>query len=233
MGLDFEMVLVEAAGESFMMGVRRVRFAHDYKIGKYLVTQEQWETVMGFNPAKFKGTQNPIETISWEEAMAFCDKINAMPEVKRPEGWEYILPTEAQWEFAARGGKKKRACKFSGSDDLDAVAWFKDNSGKTTHPVGLKAPNELGIYDMTGNVCEWCLDACLTWDEEEDEKKNPPVPSFYVDGDTPSVAGSNRVVRGGSWYGSERCCPVQHRCEDWPDSQNSNLGFRLALVQVK
>ncbi|MBO5694650.1 MAG: SUMF1/EgtB/PvdO family nonheme iron enzyme, partial [Lentisphaeria bacterium] len=178
----------------------------DYYIGKYEVTQAQWQAVMGNNPSYFKGADRPVENVNWYDAMRFCNKLNYLG--LAPRGYEFTLPTEAQWEYAARGGNESKGYKYSGSNDVDEVAWYEKNSGGQTHPVGEKKPNELGLYDMSGNVCEWCLDA----------------------------DGPYRILRGGSLCYDAYSCRVACR-SDRPDgrsySYGSSSGFRLALVPVQ
>ena len=182
-----------------------------YYIGKYEVTQAQWKAVMGNNPSSFKGDNLPVERVSWNEVQEFIKKLNQMT------GKSYRLPTEAEWEYAARGGNNSRGYKYSGSNNIGSVAWYYENSGSTTHPVGSKSPNELGIYDMSGNVLEWCQD----WygDYSSSSQRNPQGPA----------SGSYRVFRGGSWYFNARNCRVSIRNYCSPDSRDINLGFRLVL----
>ena len=156
-GVAFKMVKV--AGGTFQMGATSEQGSDafddeipipDYYIGQTEVTQELWEAVMGSNPSYFKGdNQRPVENVSWKDCQEFIEKLN------RLTGKNFRLPTEAEWEYAARGGNKSRGYKYSGSDNPDAVAWYKDNSRGETHPVAQKQSNELGLYDMSGNVCEW------------------------------------------------------------------------------
>ena len=156
-GVEFEMVHVE--GGSFDMGeegnilapLHRVTLS-SYHIGKYPVTQQLWEMVMGDNPSTFKGPNRPVESVSWEDCQRFISKLNRLTRKK------FKLPTEAQWEFAARGGNNSAGYEYSGSNDIYSVAWFEENSGYETYDVGELLPNELGIYDMSGNVFEWCSD---------------------------------------------------------------------------
>ena len=182
-----------------------------FSIGKYEVTQEEWEAVMGSNPSSFKGAKLPVEKVSWNDCQEFIRRLNQMT------GKSFRLPTEAEWEFAARGGNRSNHYKYSGSNNLSSVAWYGDNSGSKTHPVGQKSPNELGLYDMSGNVYEWCAD----WygDYSSSAQTNPKGPSNA----------SSRVNRGGSWNGYARYCRVSNRSYDTPSISFVNLGLRLAL----
>ena len=183
----------------------------DFYIGKYEVTQAQWKAVMGSNPSYFKGDNLPVENVSWNDIQEFIKKLNAQT------GKKYRLPTEAEWEYAARGGNQSKGYKYSGSNNVGDVAWYTDNSNSKTHPVGQKTPNELGIYDMSGNVWEWCQDWYGSYSSSS--QTNPTGPS----------SGSQRVLRGGSWCSSVRCCRVTFRSDDYPDRRSSAYGFRLAL----
>ena len=182
----------------------------DYYIGKYEVTQAQWRAVMGSNPSHFTGDNNPVDFATWDEIQEFITKLN------EKTGKKFRLPTEAEWEYAARGGNKSKGYKYSGSNNIDDVAWYDNNSSSETYPVGQKTPNELGIYDMTGNVCEWCQD----WkgDYSSSSQTNPTGPS----------SGSRRVLRGGSWYYDAGSCRVSSRDGCLPDGSNYYVGFRLA-----
>ena len=223
-GVSFEMVYVE--GGSFDMGatseqgsdaydwekpVHSVTLS-DYYIGKCEVTQELWEAVMGSNPSNFRGAQNPVESVSWNDCQNFIKKLNSLT------GRTFRLPTEAEWEYAARGGNKSLHYKYSGSGNIGNVAWYYDNSGSSTHAVGTKSPNELGIYDMSGNVWEWCSDWYGGY--SAGAQTNPQGPS----------TGSGRVLRGGSWGSLARDCRVSNRYYDDPDSGNYYDGLRLVLV---
>lgn len=231
-GADMKMVKVEAG--TFTMGAldgenredekpHEVTLKHDYFIGMTEVTQAQWKAVMNSNPSHTKGDNLPVETVSCDDAMAFCEKLNATG--RAPSGWKFALPTEAQWEYAARGGKKSRGYKFSGSDDIDAVAWNGNNSGDILHPVGEKMANELGLYDMSGNVWEWCRD----WYE----------PGYATDPELlNNNRGSERVDRGGSlWTGDKNGfgCRVacRHPRPGGNGSGRGNVGFRVALIQTE
>ena len=183
-----------------------------FSIGKYEVTQEEWEAVMGENPSEFKGDKNPVENVSWDDCKEFINKLNELT------GKQFRLPTEAEWEFAARGGNKNlEQTKYTGGADIDAVAWYDGNSGDTNHPVGEKSPNALGLYDMSGNVCEWCEDYYGLYDSST--QKDPMGPE----------SGSYRVYRGGSWYYDARLCRVSYRSYNSPGIRSDNLGLRLAL----
>lgn len=186
----------------------------DFYMGKYEVTQAQWKAVMGSNPSYFKGDNLPVENVSWNDAQEFIRKLNQLT------GKKYRLPTEAEWEYAARGGLQSKGYKYSGSNSLGSVGWYTDNSGSKTHPVGGKAPNELGIYDMSGNVWEWCSDR---WHGNYDGA--PADGSSWESGSS-----SFRVHRGGGWSGYARFCRVSSRINSSPGSRSIILGFRLCLV---
>lgn len=183
-----------------------------YYINKYEVTQAEWKAVMGSNPSSFKGDNLPVEKVSWNDCQTFIRKLNALT------GKNFRLPTEAEWEFAARGGNNSRGYKYSGSDNISSVAWYGDNSGDKTHPVGQKSPNELGIYDMSGNVFEWCQDY---WYET--------YPSSAQTNPTGSVSGPGRVFRGGCWHDIAQDCRVSYRSYNSPRFSCYFLGLRLAL----
>lgn len=183
----------------------------DFMIGKTEVTQELWQAVMGSNPSEFKGSDLPVEKVSWKDCQEFIKKLNSLT------GLQFRLPTEAEWEYAARGGNKSKSYKYSGSNDIESVAWYDSNSSSKTHAVATKSPNELGLYDMSGNVWEWCSD----WygDYSSGSQTNPKGPS----------SGSYRVGRGGSWGSGARNCRVSIRCTINPDSGTRTQGMRLAL----
>ena len=214
------MVKVEA-GSFLRDDGKGVTLTKAYWIGKYEVTQKQYEAVMGDNPSRFKGNNRPVEWVSWNYAKAFCDKLNELYRDKLPAGYRFDLPTEAQWEFAARGGNKSKGYEYSGSNDIGDVAWYYDNSGKQTHDVGQKQPNELGLYDMSGNVVEWCRD----WYDDSysgDAVTDPTGPG----------RGSDRVMRGGSWGNDAGDCRLANRRNGDPAYRGSYGGFRLALVPI-
>jgi formylglycine-generating enzyme required for sulfatase activity len=180
-----------------------------FKIAKYPVTQEQWEAIMKNNPSYWKGENHPVTGVSWNDAQAFIKKLN------ETTCKSYRLPTEAEWEFAARGGNKTHGYWYSGSNNVDSVAWYDKNSNKTLQPVGMKAPNELGIYDMSGNIWELCSD-WYAWDYLTIPQTNPTGPE----------TGSYRVVRGGSYYDNYLGCWVEWRGWGLPSSGGAS-GFRL------
>jgi formylglycine-generating enzyme required for sulfatase activity len=224
----FESQMVFVRGGTFKMGnknwldskgsdkpVHTVTLS-DFHIGKFTVTQAQWKVFSGYNRSKFKGDDLPIEQFSWDFVQAFIKNLN------EKTGRKYRLPTEAEWEYAARGGQNSRGYKYAGSNNIDEVAWYIDNSGKKTHPVGQKKPNELGLYDMSGNVWEWCQD----W-YDSDYYKNSPK-----NNPTGPVTGSNRVIRGGSWGDSAVYCRVSYRDSAAPDyGFFSFIGFRLLRTE--
>lgn len=205
-GVKFIMKYVE--GGSFMMGVfdnddkayDREKPSHkvhldSYYIGETQVTQALWQAVMGNNPSYWIGDKLPVETVSWDDCQKFIKKLNVIT------GKNFALPTEAQWEFAARGGNKSRGFLYSGSNNINDVAWYDDNSRRQTHQVATKMANELGLYDMTGNVWEWCND----WFDENYYSNLP-----QVDPKGPS-SGDGRVLRGGCWHNIASGCRVSYR----------------------
>ena len=224
-GVSIDMVRVEAG--TFMMGAtpemkdlwgnekptHQVTITNDYYIGKYEVTQALWQAVMGNNPSCFKGDNLPVEEVSWDDCQEFISKLNGIT------GKKFRLPTEAEWEYAARGGKKNRGYQYSGSNNLSDMAWYKNNSGSKTHAVGSKQANELGIYDMSGNVYEWCQDRFGFYDSSS--QVNP----------TGANSGSSRVLRGGCWYLDAGYCRSSCRFNFTPGIRFCYLGLRLVLSE--
>ncbi len=230
-GLNMEMIFVQ--GGLFVMGCteeqdldcyeneyypHNVTLNHFY-IGKFEVTQAQWRTVMGessplSSPSFFRGCDNcPVESISWNEAREFLEKLSAMT------GKTYRFPTEAEWEYAARGGvegtlNNSQTYKYAGSDNINDVAWYRNNSGSRPQPVGSKEPNGLGIYDMSGNVWEWCSDWYGVYGICE---TNPQGPE----------SGTDKVLRGGSWRSSHRTCRVSHRNHSKQGTKINFFGLRV------
>ena len=228
--------LVEVEPGEFMMGEDNVssdelrhlvKLSHKFWIGRYEITQKQWKAIMGDNPSNFKNDDNPVERISWDDAMKFCEKLNEMAADAIPKGYQVSLPTEAQWEFAARGGKKTKYYPYSGSDIIDDIAWHSENSNARAQPVGMKFPNELNLYDMTGNVWEWCLDAC--------EWENKVKTDTYRDGvvDPVSTKGALHIIRGGGWLSSPKNCRISNRLCCDTNFKIYNLGLRIVLVPKK
>lgn len=239
-GVSFTMVAVE--GGTFIMGdnseqdgeaydlttkthIKNEKPAHkvtvsSFSIGQTEVTQALWLAVMGSNPSCFTprhghnlNVNRPVENVSWNECQTFIAKLNKIT------GKKFRLPTEAEWEFAARGGNLSQGYKYSGSALAAAVAWYVGNSGSTTHPVGTKAPNELGLYDMSGNVWEWCQDWYSSSYYSSSPSTNPTGPA----------TGSYRVLRGGSWDGGAVWCRVSSRLNSLPSNAFNYFGLRLAL----
>ena len=224
-GVKFRMKYVE--GGTFMMGApgddseatdsERPRHSvtiDSYYIAETQVTQELWQAVMGSNPSFFEGDiHRPVEMVSWNDCQEFIEKLSTIT------GRTFSLPTEAQWEYAARGGKKSKGYKFSGSNNLGDVAWYGGNSNNTTHPVAQKHANELGLYDMTGNVREWCLDWFDSNYYANSPQNNPQGPS----------SGGNRVLRGDCWGSNSRYCRVSYRGNSDPDNRFIGSGLRLSL----
>lgn len=239
-GIGNEMVFVEGGtfmmgsndGESYVKPVHKVTLS-SFMIGKYEVTQELWVSVMEINPSEFRGGRKPVETVNWYDVVEFCNKLSEKEGLQKAYTGSkdnitcdfnsngYRLPTEAEWEYAARGGKKSKGYEYSGSNDIDAVAWYGYfPSGGSTYDVGAKLPNELGIYDMSGNVSEWCWD---WWGPYTSESQTNP---------RGATSGSNRVIRGGSFvYREAEFCRVADRLSSSLDSGIYNLGFRVARTR--
>ncbi len=229
------MQFVPVAAGSFKMGsndgssdekpVHMVRITGDFWLGKYEVTQVEYEALMGRNPSHFKGARNPVETVSWEDASAYCAKLTARERSagRLPSGYEYRLPTEAEWEYAARGGTKSKGFTYAGSEKVGDVAWYSENSGGTTHAVGGKGANEVGLYDMSGNVWEWCLD---WYDAEYYKKTNGASDPVNLQ------KASYRVIRGGCWCFSAGLVRSANRDGDGPSAADGDLGFRVCLARV-
>ncbi len=213
--------MVHVEGGTFMMGAtaeqQGVAYADEhpahpvtvnsFTIGKFEVTQAQWEAVMGTNPSAFKGENRPVDNVSWDEVQSFIRKLNA------ETGYNYRLPTEAEWEYAARGGQLSKGYRYAGDSTLKYIAWYEENAKKKTHTVGGKSPNELGLYDMSGNVWEWCQDHYVP----------------YATGDQETATGMQYVLRGGGWGSSSTLCRVSFRAYNYSSSRRSNYGFRLVL----
>jgi len=205
-------------GESDEKPVHRVTLSEGYHLGATEVTQGQWEAVMGSNPSRFKGRDLPVEQVSWEDAMSFCRKLTERERSagRLTVGYEYTLPTEAQWEYACRAGSTGA---YAG--DLDSMGWCRENSGSKTHAVGTKRANGWGLYDMHGNVWEWCSDWYRAY------------PSGYVVDPTGASSGTLRILRGGSWRNDASGCRSADRGRYVPGLRAFFLGFRLVHSSVQ
>lgn len=212
-GVCIEMVKVEKGTISFGKGIKGItkfvaNVSNDYYIGKFEVTQALWQAVMGSNPAKNKGDNLPVEKVTWTECQDFIKKLNELT------GKNFRLPTALEWVYAARGGSKSSGYKYSGSNKLSEVAWFDSNSKDKTHPVGTKMPNELGLYDMSGNVWEWCQDL------GKSTKKS-----------SKSLHGASRILCGGSWSDNAKYCTSLYLDEKPEGFYSIYTGMRLALSE--
>lgn len=227
-----EMVLIPA-GE-FLMGApesdkdssggadprHRVRITKPFYLGKYEVTQEQWQAVMASNPSSFVGPKNPVDQVSWEDCRQFLDSLNAKFGAGRGK---FQLPSEAQWEYACRAGNSTRYCFGDDESGLSEYAWYGERSGGHTHPVGEKKANAWGLHDMHGNVWEWCADwydRAYYANAAEEDPTGPPK-------------GTRRVRRGGCWYGPARYCRSAHRYYQDPGHRDDLLGLRVCLVPAE
>ena len=195
-----------------------MRITRSFYLGVYEVTQEAYEQVMGVNPSNFKGPQRPVENVSWDDAMEFCRRLSESP-TEKAAGRTYRLPTEAEWEYACRAGSTTRYAYGDDDGAMGDYAWFVGNASATTHPVGQKRPNAWGLYDMHGNVWEWCAD----W-HGEDTRSTP------LDDPAGPITGSDRVYRGGSWDYPAPVCRSAYRYRIQPNFRYDGLGFRVAAV---
>jgi formylglycine-generating enzyme required for sulfatase activity len=194
--------------------VHRVHITRPFYLGKYPVTQAQWEAVMGNNPSRFTGDPNrPVENVSWTEAQEFLRKLSEK-EGKQP----YRLPTEAEWEYAARAGSTAKYCFGNDEEQLGQYAWYGKDAGGSTHPVGQLKPNAWGLYDVHGNVWEWVND----WFDGAYYQKSP------VEDPKGPEMGEDRIVRGGSWGDDPRFLRVSYRYGGAPGYRNGLVGFRCA-----
>jgi len=195
----------------------------DFYMSKCPVTQRQWKRIMGFNPSRFKGDDLPVENVSWDDVQEFITRLNVrFPSYRRKKGITYRLPTEAEWEYAAKGGSLSKGSEFSGSDEYQKVAWLESNADNTTHSVGQNEANELGLFDMTGNVWEWCSD----WyrDYEKGQKQTDPQGP---------AEGEFRILRGGCWNSNTKDATCATRNLAAPQERYYGNGFRLASSKKK
>ena len=223
---------VKVEGGTFTMGeIKKKITLPEFYIGIYPVTQTFYSKILGSNPSMFKGKNNPVESVSWDDLRqdnGFLAKLNGNIEIKKEvakhfniasaEKIDFRLPSETEWEYAARGGKHNSPDEYAGSNDIKEVAWFNENSPQSAMPVGLKAPNQLGLYDMSGNVWEWCEDG---YSDKPDD-----IPA---DGKPYTKKGVDRVLRGGSYFNDADFCRVSFRLNYRPSYRYFNIGFRLAF----
>lgn len=215
-GVSFDMVAVE--GDTFMMNEQYKVTLNRYYIGRMVVTQALWKIVMGNNPSSYIGDNLPVQHVSWRDCQIFIKQLNQLT------GKRYSLPTEAQWEFAARGGILSKGFKYAGSNNIDDVAWYFDNNlSDRIQPVAQKASNELGLYDMSGNVWEWCQDYLYTYPDFP--IIDPTGPELDEESNTWHV----RVLRGAGWFRSAEECTISYRGGAEFDFSASDIGLRLVL----
>jgi formylglycine-generating enzyme required for sulfatase activity len=226
---SIKMVLVLIPEGSFRMGGDKqaeqaedhetprhfVRFSTPFFISKYVVTQEQWYALMEHNPSRFKGNTRPVESVSWNEVQAFIHKLCAKEETE-----SYRLPTEAEWEYSARAGSENSYSFGSETQLLNQYAWYRNNSGGKTHPVGQLNPNTWGLYDMHGNVHEWCQD----WFDRKYYSQSPVVNPVGP------PEGLAKALRGGDWGSIDWYCRCASRSLSSPDRRSNRLGFRLVKM---
>jgi len=220
-GVSFDMIWVEGSDNFLFQGEKQIRLDGFY-VAKFPTTQALYQAIIGTNPAHFKGDNKPVEQVNWFDAVAFTEKLSDLT------GKKYTLPSEAQREYATKGGRLSKGYEYAGSNTIDEVACYRKNScdkGEKdadygTHNVGRYKPNELGIYDMSGNVREWCVD-----DWQDNWEGIPENGSAWVE----SPRATSRVLRGGSWGNYATNCRVAYRINDAPDDRNNYFGFRLSL----
>ncbi len=239
--------MVQVKGGTFMMGCSsnetlayqaRYKPAHkmtvgDFYIARYEVTQAEYKSIMGSNPSRYKGDRLPVETVSWFDAVLYCNKLSEKEglepcyKIKNPDvecdfsANGFRLPAEAEWEYAARGGHlSKNMYLYAGSDNMDEISWYKGNSGNRTHEVGQKQPNELGLFDMTGNVTEWCRDRYEPFSEAEEFKTTGPE------------TGKHKVEKGGMFRYEGVPCRIYYRHFVPPSDKYRRLGFRVCRSKM-
>jgi formylglycine-generating enzyme required for sulfatase activity len=228
--------------------VHGIRISEGYWIGKHEITQSQYETIMGYNPSDSKGSDKPVEKVNWNDAVKFCKKLTARERTagRLPSGCEYRLPTEAEWEFAARGGSKSRGYKYSGSNSIDSIAWYKINAGKQMHKIGTKSANELDIHDMSGNVWEWCnygygkykstnaiYPISASSDSEQLIRGGVLYGKYKSTNAIDASSYPEQVIRGGGWLDNPNSCHVAFRFPFNASTRCTGLGFRILRTLVK
>ena len=223
-GIKMEMVLINEGtftmGSDYDMGeedespLRNITITKPFYIGKYEVTQEQWKQIMGTNPSQYKGPKNPVDTVSWNDCRIFLEKLSTKT------GRQFGLPTEAQWEYSCRAGTTTKWSFGKTDDKAGEYAWFRDNSQNKTHPAGGKKPNMWGLYDMHGNLGEWCSDFYI----------NPYSHKDLIDPKGPET-GDSRVIRGGAWGDSPDNIRSAYRNCNGPDGANDGIGFRCIMLE--
>ena len=240
---ELDLELIKCPAGRFMMGSPEDEFGREdrldeklhsviiskpFYIGQYEVTQSQYESVMGYNPSYFKGGNNPVESVSWFKAKIFCIKLNFLYKNYLPKGYRFDLPTEAQWEYACRAGTttslnsgKNITSGMYACKNFDEVGWYDDNADKQAHPVGQKKPNAWGIYDMHGNVAEWCNGFYGEYPKEEViDPKGPNSGTYYI-------------LRGGCWNSdADRSRSAFRGLIDKPYMGDCTVGFRVAVVPI-
>ncbi len=215
-GMEFKLIPAGTFLMGWSDGAQEITLTQPFKIGVQEVTQAQYEQVMGNNPSHFKGAENPVEMISWDDAVEFCRRLSELPSEKAA-GNVYRLPTEAEWAYACRAGTTTQFSFGDDDSDLGDYAWYAENSASKTHPVGSKLPNAWGLHDMHGNVWEWCQDR--DGDDPNGSRTDPTGP----------LSGSNRVIRGGAWFNYANFCRSALRYGYDPSSRNKGRGFRVSL----
>jgi formylglycine-generating enzyme required for sulfatase activity len=218
--MDIEMKYAWVPPGAFLMGskapdiekpVHRVRITRGFHIGIYPVTQAQWQAVMGYNPSHFRGDDRPVEQVSWDDCQEFCGRLGQLT------GKSFRLPTEAEWEYACRAGTTSHYCNGGDEAALKKVGWFNGNSNSQTQPVGQLPPNAWGLFDVHGNVWEWCQDWHANYHTSDVED--------YICNNT----SESRVFRGGSWYDGPPMCRAAYRFCGAPGGRYNNLGCRVVL----
>ncbi len=215
---DYSFNMIKVEGGQFLLDDEIETHISTFYMAQYLVTQKLWKTIMNGAPSYFKGVNHPVDQVSRLEVYQFISKLNKKLKVRGSK--RFRLPTEAEWEFAAKGGIYSKGYEYAGSNQLKEVGWYVENSGDTTHPVGEKLSNELDLYDMSGNLWEWCQDWYGKY--SSGPLTDPTGPPF----------GRRCVLRGGSWFDEAPTCRVTTRRTHFDDIHDYDIGFRLARASV-